>query len=104
MSIRWIKRLSWACTISLTLGLATIFGGIAVSVLTGSELIFTTAFVAGWSIIIAGIPLWIVAEFVRCPQCGRPFHRREYRHWISWFFTRISPRWSCLHCGFDGSE
>jgi hypothetical protein len=91
--------------ISLALGMATYCGGFVIGGFANSEMLFWIGIVVGGMIVFATvIPLWTVAEFVRCPQCGRPFNRHEYRHWYSWFFAKTTPRWSCLHCGYDGSE
>lgn len=104
MTLRWIRRVSLACTLSLAVGLAVMFGGIALASIFESERLFTAAFIGGWAIVIAGIPLWMVAEFVRCPKCGRPFNRQEYRRSLLRMLAKTSPRWSCLHCGYGSGE
>ena len=100
MELRAIRRLNLITTAILAAGLLTIFGGIGIAILINSETVFAVSIAAGFVAVFAVVLLSFAIDRVKCPKCGKPFNRANYRNWFARNFAKTQPRWSCAHCGY----
>jgi len=99
MHLRNIQRLNTAGLSLLVGGGLVLFGGLALSVLLSSETLGAIAIIGGFGACGISLLLCFIIDRVKCPRCGKPFNRPEYRNWFARQFSRTNPRWTCFHCG-----
>jgi len=104
MQLRGIQRLNTAGLSSLLGGQLVLLGGLALSVLFRSETFGAIAIIGGFGGCGISLLLCFIIDRVKCPRCGKPFNRPEYRNWFVRQFARMNPRWSCYHCGLGDSQ
>ena len=100
MKLSAIRRLNLTVNTLLVMGLVMVFLGVAVGVGFDSEALFGILFTLGWIAVGVCLLLGFVVDRVRCPNCGKPFNRPEYRNWFSRSFAKTQTHRSCVHCHF----
>ncbi len=103
MQLPGIRRVNRAANVLLIAGLVSVLGGLSVSVLTRSEVAFGVSLFAGFGALFACLLLTFAIDRAKCPRCGKPFNRPDYRNWFVRNFAKTQTRRTCAHCGFDGS-
>ena len=82
MKLRAIRRLNVIATSLVVVGVLAILGGLAVSLVLDSEQPFAVTHPTGWACVLASVLLSFAVDRVKCPQCGKPFNRPDYRNWF----------------------
>lgn len=100
MQLPGIRRLHFTVNLLLVTGLLGVFGAVAGGVVLESETLFGILFTLGWIAIGVCLVLSFVVDRVRCPNCGQPFNRPDYRNWLVRNFAKTQTHRCCVHCDY----
>jgi hypothetical protein len=79
MKLAGIRLLNFAAKTLLVTGLIMIPAAVAGGVVLGAETVFAIFYAVGWIAVGACLLLTFAVDRVRCPNCGKPFNRPDYR-------------------------
>ncbi len=100
MKLAGIRLLNLAANTLLWTGLMMTLGAVAGGVVVGAETVFSILFALGWIAVGACMLLTFAVDRVRCPNCGKPFNRPDYRNWFVRNFAKTQTHRSCVHCDY----
>jgi hypothetical protein len=100
MDLQSIRRLNLTANALLVSSALMVFAGIPIGALVSMTLGIATM-VTGFIGVAACLLLSFAVDRVKCPNCGKPFNRPDYKNWLLRTFAKTQTARQCVHCGYD---
>ena len=82
MKLAGIRLLDLAANTLAFTGVMMVLGSAAGGLVLEAKTLCEVLFALGWMAIGVCMLLTLAVDRVRCPNCGKPFNRPDYRNWF----------------------